>query len=166
MSKKKTAIISTAAGILLLAIGVALGYVLFGNKADANGDTGLSDVSATVCDSDIVSLYNQAARYEIRGNADQPTIDETGLKTLSDEIVGKDGYQEDPTCQTILFWTAVNAKNYDAAKTAYEAIKALHADGRFANTNLRTTTALFEYESVLDTVSPDYGSREESAGGL
>ena len=121
-----------------------------------------SKSSAVACGSDVVTKYNAAMFYRPRNGSNTPSLDEAGLKNLTSEIKSKAKYATDPTCQTILFWTAVHDNNYKAANEAYKAVKSLHDKGDFADSNLRSNDALFTYQGYLNSLP---GSGVTQAGG-
>ncbi len=111
-----------------------------------------SKSSAVACGPDIVTKYNAAMFYRPRNGSNTASLDETGLKNLASEIKSKAKYATDPTCQTILFWTAVHDNNYKAANEAYKAVKSLHDKGEFADSNLRSNDSLFTYQGYLNSL--------------
>lgn len=164
MGKRKTAAIVTCASLLSIGVGLVVGYFVFGNTTavDQNGNP---VVTATViCDDGIISRYNDATLYKIRGEDAQPAMDSAALKALASDVKSKDGHEDDPTCQAVVFWNAIDESDYDTASSAYDAIKRLHNQSKFVDNNMRIAVPLFEYESVLDTISPT-DSIEEGAGG-
>lgn len=106
--------------------------------------------SAAVCNADIVNTYNAAMYYQPRNDATESSIDQQGVKDLVSEIRTKSNFDGDPTCQTIIFWSAVLDDNYSEARTAYDAIMNLYEKRVFADSNLRSDQALFTYEQVMN----------------
>jgi hypothetical protein len=100
--------------------------------------------------------------FRTRDGSSTPSFDEAGLKKLAAEIKTKAKYANDPTCQTILFWAAVQGDNYKAANEAYKAVKSLHDKGDFADSNLRSNEPLFTYEQYMNSLS---GSGVKQAEG-
>lgn len=121
-------------------------------------------VSKIVCDSGTVDTYNAAMLLDKRGGSDEYTFDEAGLKSLQTSIRAKDGYKDDPTCQTMLFWIAVKDEDYEAGKVAYQNVKRLYDQRIFADSNLRTDQPLFSYEAALWNISPEAAQDQEGIG--
>lgn len=142
--------------ILLLAAGAILTLLLTGRLAVAWKQPSQQAivVGKTVCGDTIVATYNAVSLYEPRGNSTEYTVDEPGLKKLVSEIKGSSGYQDDPTCQTILLLAAVQDKDYAAAKKAYSAVKALHSKHMYADSNLATAGSLSSYEKFIEELAP------------
>lgn len=101
-----------------------------------------TSVTVIVCGSEVVNTYNAASRVEVRGSDDDLTLDVAGLSRLDTEIRSKSGFEQDPTCQTILFWNAVIDGDTGRAGVALKAIESLHAEQHFANSNLENTTSI------------------------
>jgi hypothetical protein len=164
MSKKKIITI-VAALVIFLALAGGVVWLFMSGKlvwAGAGQQTASYEV---VCDSEMVDVYNRAIIYEVRDESSEPSFDTDTLKDLSSTIRDNNSYAADPTCQAILFRVSIVEKDYDAAKAAYEEIKSLHDKRIFADSNIRTSAPVSDYEAVLDTISPSYGSREEGFGG-
>lgn len=142
--------------ILLLAAGVILALFLTGRLAVAwkQPSEQAIVVDKRVCGDTIVATYNAVSLYEPRGNSTDYIVDENGLKKLVSEIKGKSGYQNDPTCQTILLLTAVHDQDYEAAKQAYNAVKALHSKHMYVDSNLATGGSLSSYEKFVEELAP------------
>lgn len=111
-------------------------------------------VNKRVCGDSIVATYNTVSLYEPRGNSTDYTLDENGLKKLVGEIKSKSGYQNDPTCQTILLLAAVHDQDYQAATKAYDAVKTLHSKHMYADSNLATGGSLSSLETIIEELSP------------
>jgi hypothetical protein len=121
--------------------------------------------SAVVCRSDVVTKYNAVMFFRTRDGSSTPSLDEVGLKKLEADIKTKARYATDPTCQTILFWTAVHNDNYKAANEAYKAVKSLHEKGNFADSNLRSNEPLFTYETYMNSLSGSGVTQAEGSVG-
>ena len=118
------------------------------------GDTNNSGSIVVVCGSDLITEYNAAMYYDIRGDSTEPSLDEGGLKSIAGKIKDSAGYESDPTCQAMLFWIAIYNKDYNSAKSAHEAVKVLHEKRIYADSNIRSNAPLFEYDSALRDISP------------
>lgn len=161
--KKNAAIITVAVVILALA-GVGTWLFMSGRLAWVNPNTKTVSVQA-VCTTDMVNKYNDAMYLVARNGQKELTVDEAALKTIKSDILAKPSYKEDPTCQAMLFWMAFRVGDYDAAKSAYDAVHALHDKGMFADSNLRGDEPLFTYEDVLFTISPHANDNHKVMGG-
>ena len=107
---------------------------------------GLVGVKA-VCGDDIIDGFNKATQYERRaGPGSVPTLDKQAIKQLAQKVKTLPGFEADPTCQEILYWTAMEAGDKAAAKDALALLKQMNTQGRYPNNNLRTAVPLFEYE--------------------
>lgn len=164
MSKKKIVTIIVTLIVFLALVGGITWLFVSGKLVWAGADRQTASYEV-VCDSDMVDVYNRAIIYEVRDESSELSFDTDTLKGLSSTIKDNNSYAVDPTCQAIIFRISIVEKDYDAAKAAYKEIKSLHGKRIFADSNIRTSAPLSEYEAVLDTISPSYGSREESFGG-
>ena len=154
-------------GILVIAVIAALlvsGYLAVVWKQPSDH---VAIVTPRACGDDVVTTYNDVSQYKQRDGKDDYTIDEQGLKRLAAQIKDKAGYQRDPTCQTILFMAAVDDKDYATAKATYKTLNDLHAEGKYADSNLGAGGPLSTYKVLLDEMSPSNkaGSKKGFAGG-
>ena len=108
----------------------------------------------TVCDSTIVSKYNDAMFVTQRSGSDEPSVDEAGVKAVKADIKTKTGHEKDATCQALLFFIAINDRDYPSAKSAYQEVKQLHDNGIFPDNNIRGSDALFNYQNLLNGINP------------
>lgn len=160
---KKRNVIIVILVILLALGGVGVWLVMSGRFSSVA--TILPNTTVTiVCDDAIVKTYNDAREYKLRGDEKTETSDEAALAELSTTIRQKSGYENDPTCQTILFWNAYLKKDYDATKTAYEAIKKLHEKQFYANTNLYGIASITSYEAIVFSLSPEAQQQGTNGG--
>ncbi len=161
MNKKITTIVIV---IVLIAAAAVVWLFMSGRLVWTDPNTKAVVVKA-VCDKALVGEYNQATQIIGREGSSTPTIDTEALKKIKDEILAKDGYKTDPTCNAMLFWIAIRDQDYEAGKAAYEAVRSLSDQGRFANSNIRGDEPLFTYEEVLFTISPDADKENKVMGG-
>ena len=112
-------------------------------------------VAQAVCDSTIVSKYNDAMFVTQRSGSDVSSIDESGVKAVKTDIKAKAGYEKDATCQALLFFIAINDSDYPSAKSAYQEVKQLHSNGIFPDNNIRGSDALFNYQNLLNGIDPN-----------
>jgi hypothetical protein len=144
--------------ILLPLLGVVIigGVVwLFASGRLVWSNSGANKTARVVCGTDIVDTYNDAMYMIGRNGSSEPTIDESGVKSVQSAVRNKTGYKDDATCQTLLFWIAIHDGDYQAAKDAEAAVKLLHDKGQFANNNIRGNDAILTYDIVLYGISPE-----------
>ena len=151
--KKKTAWIIGIV-VAVVAVGAVAWAMLSGALSVSwNGFGSKYANVASVCGGDLIDTYNKASNYEERnGENEPPTVDIEGLKGIASQIKGVNGYENDPTCQAMLFWIAVESKEAGPAEQALAKIKELHDLNAFPDNNLRTTVALFNYDAALEYV--------------
>lgn len=159
MNKKR--ILTILAIITSALLGVGVWWLFDTDRLTYASDPGSQSTSSVVCGADVLDTYNAAMFYALREGSSDLTIDEKSLNNLVVEIKSKTGYKNDPTCQTILFWTAVQNDDYPAAKDAYESIKTLHDQGIFADSNIRSNQPLFTYGNYLLQLSGSGASQVE-----
>jgi hypothetical protein len=116
-------------------------------KVVSNGKT---TVSAVVCNDAIVSTYNAALKLEVRTANAEPTLDVATLAKLDADIRSKAGFDQDPTCQTILFWAAIIGDNTTKASTALKAVQTLHEKRLFADTTIENITSISVMKDSLN----------------
>lgn len=117
-----------------------------------------------VCDADFVDRYNEAMYYTIRKGSTEPSLDDQGIKDLVTDIKNMANYKTDPTCQTIIFWVAVQSDDYKTASSAYNVLITLHKQRIFSDSNLRDGQPLFMYKEVLKGLTGSGSSEASSAG--
>ena len=154
MSKKYALIVVG----LLIVTGALVWLFASGHLMWSNGKV---DKTASVCGSDVVNKYNDAMYMIGRNGSSEPSIDESGVKDVQNDVKRKTGYEKDATCQTLLFWIAIHNNDYPAAKTAAAAVKQLHDKGQFADNNIRGNDPILTYDTVLYGISPE---AKEKAG--
>ena len=154
MSKKYTL---SVIGLLIVAGGIVWLFAS-GHLVLSDGKT---NKTASVCGSDIVNKYNDAMYMIGRNGSSEPSIDESGVKDVQNDVKRKTGYEKDATCQTLLFWIAIHNNDYSAAKIAATAVKELHDKGQFADNNIRGNDPILTYDTVLYGISPE---AKEKAG--
>lgn len=153
--RKKLIAVGVAVVIIAALAGATLWLFVSGKVVFVDSDAEVTDSYTAVCDTDIVDRYNEAMIFTERDDSGELSLDEAALRTLQNEISRTAETDNDPTCQTILFWIAVSNENYENAKTAYEKVKALHEKRLFADSNLIGNQALSAYEGVVYTLSPE-----------
>lgn len=163
MSKKR--VLTILAIITSVLFGVGVWWLFNTDRLTFTINPGSQSTSSVACGADIVDTYNAAMFYAVRNGSNDLTIDENAVKNLAVEIKSKVGYKNDPTCQTILFWTAVHNDDYQGAKDAYASIKTLHDQGTFTDSNIRSNQPLFTYESYLLQLSGSGTSQAEGSIG-
>lgn len=119
-----------------------------------------------VCDDVMVQTFNSAMYFTIRDNPKQPSIDKKGLNDLATSIRKQKNYQGDPTCQTILFWTAYENQDYAATKSAYDALKILHDNNKFPDNNLSSSSGFSQYGDLVNALSPQKAGDKKRGGAV
>jgi len=109
-------------------------------------------LNTIVCDAAIVSRYNDAMYFKFRDGKTE-SIDTEAIKNLEKEIRVKNNSDKDPTCQTILFFTAIYFKEAEKAQTALDIISKLHSQYVFADSNLRNSQSLFTFQDQIDNLT-------------
>jgi len=151
MTKKTITIVGI---IILLALAGALAWLFISGRLVYVAPGSTAATGTIVCGSDVVDKYNDASNPLKRtADATLPSVDEPALKDLQNEIKGKKDYAGDATCQNLLFWIAYNLGDYDGAKTANAAVKALYAKGNFPSPNIRSAAPLFSYDTYVVSLS-------------
>jgi len=108
-----------------------------------------------VCGDDLVNKFNKAVYVDVTKGSKVSGIDTSALKSLEAQIKQLKGYKDDPTCQTLIFWSDIDNYNYDGAKAAYQAVKQQHAEGKYPNNDIYNNQAVSTYDIVLGTIMPE-----------
>ncbi|RWZ78449.1 MAG: hypothetical protein EOT05_01670 [Candidatus Microsaccharimonas sossegonensis] len=112
-----------------------------------------TSVSTIVCDDAIVNTYNAASKLQVRTPGGDVTTDVDALTRLDATIRSKTGFEQDPTCQTILFWNAITSSDVGKATIALKAIQSLHDAHNYADSNLENTTSISVMKDSLTALS-------------
>lgn len=137
--------------IVVLAVGV---YFYATKKPIVVVPAGSSaSVNTIVCDDSIVGTYNAASKLQVRTPGGDLKMDVDGLAKLDTVIRSKSGFEQDPTCQTILFWNAITSNNNANAKIALNAIEELHDAHHYADSNLENTTSISVMKDSLTALT-------------
>ncbi|NCU38991.1 hypothetical protein EOL96_08210 [Candidatus Saccharibacteria bacterium] len=147
--------------IVIVASAVAA-YFLGFIKLSASGFD--NDKSVVVCSADTVKTYNDFMEYKVRDGSDELSIDKDAIKKLASDIKIRENYDTDPTCQTMLFWSAYLDNDYEGAKSAYQAVTKLHDQRKFADSNIHSNAPLFTYEPTLYSIDPSNSEVEDGFG--
>lgn len=160
---KSKIVAGVAVAVLLLVVSVGITLFATGKIAfiERDSDGVASSTVPNVCDASIIDRYNAAMYYEPRGESEEMGLDEEGIRKLATDIKTKSDYAADPTCQVLLFLMAVHNKDEKEAKDTYEAVKAFHGKRLFPDNNIRSSPALFEYESLLLNLTPVEGLQDD-----
>lgn len=148
MAKK---IIIAVSVIIALLLGVGVWWMFDTGRLVYSQDGDTAPSSASVCGLEMVESYNNSFVFDY--NEDRLTVDQGNLDRISDEIKSSEGYESDPTCQTILFWHAVRADDHEAATKAHESILDLHSKGQFANSDIRDAYAVSSLKMHVDSLT-------------
>lgn len=152
MNKKKIVIAVIATVILIIGAITAWLFV----SGNVTVTFGAKSVASSVCDDGIVERYNTA----MHAREDTGDIDKEGLKNIAIDIKKNESYSKDATCQTILYWLSTYGildDNNDQAKISIVALRKLHEQGVYANSNLRSPQALFMMQDRIDNISNNEG---------
>jgi len=142
--------------IILLAVGVVIWLFAAGKLVWANEKQVVASTSEIICGDETVTTYNAAMTMMVRGDDKTAySIDQAGVDKLVGEIKGKNGYENDPTCQTILFWAAINKLEYEPAKAANAKIQELHKKHIYANSDIAGNGPVSSYDRALYSISPE-----------
>ena len=153
--RNKSLTIIPLVGLGLFIIVVTLAGYLYSTKqlTFAFGNASSNVRAAAICGDPVINKYNSAMNYQVRGNDTTPTLDGTGLKELEKDIPTKAGYANDPTCQTILFWIAIQHTDATKAQTALTALNSLHDQGKYVDSNLANNAPLSTFKDTIDTLT-------------
>ena len=168
MTKKKIAIVSSVgAGVLIIGAIIAWlfvsGRVAFVVNQDGPVET-LKRPAVQVCGDTVVDEYNTAYDTIVHnivteqladGNISAGGPDYATIIALAGDIKRKNSWAQDPTCQTLVFWAAVFEQDYEAAKSAHQAVRELHDKGFFADNDIRDNTPLNTWEGQVWALSPE-----------
>jgi hypothetical protein len=130
-----------------------------------SGRLAYMDPAKVVCGKAIISKYNNAIDYQYREGSDESTIDEAGVKIIVTDIKANAKSKYDPTCQSILFWSAVRSDNYSEAKSAYDIIKGLNEKRIFIDSSLHDAAPLFTLVNSLNGLTGSGAENNEPLGG-
>ena len=150
----KKIIVIVSIVLILAATGVAA-WLFVSEKIAFVAQANKPVTPKVICNTEIVNTFNDAMFYTRRAGASTVSVDDEGIKNLNTNIKSSAGYETDPTCQTILYLTAIYKEDYEAAKVAYLAVKELHDKRVFADSNIRGNQPLFMYEDSMYALSPE-----------
>ena len=151
--KNKVLVVSIVVGLSIVVVTVVTLFAI--GKLVWVGQSSQPTVSRIVCGDDTVATFNDAMYFVGRNGSSTYSIDEDGVKKLKADILASPGYDADPTCQTLLYLTAIYFDDYEAAKTAYLAVDRLHKKNLYADNNIRGNQPLFMYEDSMYALSPE-----------
>lgn len=166
MAKKKVAIVSSI-GVGVLVIGAIITWLFVSGRVTLvinQSDETVKGPVVLVCGDETIKAFNEASTGYPTDDPMTSAIDTAALVKAADAVKKKSNYKQDPTCQTILFWTAVQERRYEEAKEAKKVVDALYADGHFANSKLRVTAPLQDWQLLIDSLSPEAQNIDKSAG--
>jgi hypothetical protein len=131
------------AGILVIlfaavAIVYAMGYVRFGKETKDQ-----EPAQITVCDSGIVDKYNVAWDDMINGRG---FIE---VDILINDIIKKENYQQDPTCQAMVFSYAIYTGDTDKAQLTLDSLRSMSEEGLFPSINITNIRSITEMDNLI-----------------
>jgi hypothetical protein len=142
--------------VLVLGVATAIGLIVAGKLTVSWGGEKVQVASTRiVCDDPVVKEYNRAAMYQIEADDSVPTRDSAAVAKLVEDVRGREGYQDDPTCQTILFWEAINDNNYAEGKNILATLQSLHDKHLYPDNNLYNAQGFSGYSSGLESINPE-----------
>lgn len=166
MAKKKVAIVSSI-GVGVLVIGAIITWLFVSGRVTLvinQPDETVKGPVVLVCRDETIKAFNEASTGYPTDDPMTSAIDTAALVKVADDVKKKSNYKQDPTCQTILFWTAIQERKYEEAKAAKAAVDVLQKDGHFANNNLRTTATPSDWQLFVDDLSPETQNVDKSVG--
>ncbi len=168
--RKRNRLIPIVLALIILAILTSGTWWLFSSghlvyHGSISQPNNLSSNQTVVCDAYVVAKYNDAMDYKERNGSTEPSIDIQAIKNLVADIKAKTNFKSDPTCQAIIFWSAVMNDNYKAASIAYNELLGLHKKHIFADSNLLNDQPLFTYKEALDGLTGSGAYKSGSFGG-
>lgn len=152
--------------LILLAVGAGVWWLFDSGRLVYSSSPSNNEIvarQAIVCDEDTVDLYNDAMYFRPRNGEATSSIDSEEVKRIVADIKTKDGYDSDPTCQTILFWVAIYDKDLEAAISANSALQELYIKGMYSSPNIRSNQPLFSYDGFIEGIRER--DENESFGG-
>lgn len=92
-------------------------------------------ISSVTCDQSVVDRFNKLVdeRTLLVNPGDGQMAPFTAL---IDELKGKSGFSDDPTCQFIQYYTAVGNKDASVAEQSVTALQSLVQKGKYVNTSI------------------------------
>ena len=166
MAKKKVVIVSSI-GVGVLVIGAIITWLFVSGRVTLvinQSDETVKGPVVLVCGDETIKAFNEASTGYPTDDPMTSAIDTAALVKVADAVKKKSNYKQDPTCQTILFWTAIQERKYEEAKAAKAAVDVLQKDGHFANNNLRTTATPSDWQLFVDDLSPEMQNVDKSVG--
>lgn len=137
-------VISVVVVAVIIGALVKIGYIYIGIKDPAERTA----VAYHVCDTEIINQYTNLGPVT-------PDQERTKLNELTSRIKGLAHNEQDPTCQTILFFTAFRTEDYQSMSRPMELVKQMHDNGIYADSNLQVSYSVRAMESLLKEVVSD-----------
>ena len=163
MKKRRSIVIVT--GVVAIVGAAVIGLIASGYVTITIGKSKSQASSASiVCGEDMLSRYNEAILARPTDDPTVSVIDKEGLAKIATDIKNHGAYKDDPTCQTMLFWIALQDKNYDDAKAAYEGVSHWYDEHVYANSDIRGNAPLSDWKLPLDELSPEAQNQDPSIG--
>lgn len=161
---KVGAIVIGIIGVIIiagLAVGVSMGYFYGGVKQPAQ--TVL--LQSVACSAQDIEKYNQFVTDFSSTEAEQ---DEkaASMRAFAEELAGKAGYQDDPTCRFIAYAAAVTSLDQSGAQAELDAIKALSEKGLFPSNELLDVASIESMQARIDGIGDvnELGSEQLGSG--
>ena len=143
-------------GLVLFIVTIVIGGYLYASKKLTFAFSSTSTNGATaICGDTVITQYNAAMFYQVRGTDTKDSLDEAGINNLEKDVSKKAGYAQDATCQTILFWIAIHHHDATKAAVALTALNNLHGEGKYVDSNLSNNASLSTFQSAIDSLRVD-----------
>jgi len=140
--------------VLFVVLAAAGGYLYATKQLTLNTHSaGVANRATAVCGDVLINKYNAAMSFQERGNSTEATLDTAALNELKKDIPTKEGYATDPTCQTMLFWIAVQDVDAATAQTALTALNKLHDEGKYVDSNLANNAPLSTFPDTVRSLT-------------
>jgi hypothetical protein len=90
-----------------------------------------------------------------RAGAGSLQAEQKALSELAQRIKSTQHNEEDPTCQTMLFFAAFRTEDYQGMRQPMQLIQSMHDKGVYADSNLSTGYSVRSMDSLLKEVVSD-----------
>ena len=137
-------VVAIALLIAALLLGLVSGFLYFGTKSP---DQKVS-VSSRVCGADMISKYEKIDTGDLAKDKQQLLA---FIKTIKDTKHS----ENDPTCQTMLFFASFRVEDYMGMEKPLRLVKSMHDKGVYADSNLRTSYSISGMSALHEQVVSD-----------
>jgi hypothetical protein len=155
--RKVMAIVLAAVALFVIAVGVLIYAGRLAVIIKEPYQKALLNVP--VCGNDIVERYNDATLFKPTTGGGY-AMNMKDLNSLTTEIQNRAYYQQDPTCQTILFWDALYDDDVSRAKIASDEVRNLYNKGLYVNSDVLNPISLSAMEETVNEMFTAAGTEE------